>query len=72
MYRCPLSQVDHGAFAVVDAWWTARGQGGMSAGPLPVAGGWMDQTAWIHRAFAILDDQYSTDHTSIEAMRKTR
>jgi len=70
VYRCPVSQVDPACYEVVDAWWTARGSGGMAPGPLPVAGGWMDQTVWFHKACAILDDQHSKDREDIEAKRK--
>lgn len=70
VYRCPVSQVDAACYEVVDAWWTSRGSGGMSAGPLPVAGGQMDQTAWFHAACQILDDQYNKDSKAIEEKRK--
>lgn len=72
MYRCPVSQVDHGSIEVVDAWWAYRGAGGMSPGPLPSAGGWMSQTYWFHRAVAILDDQYAKDHKAIESLRNAK
>ena len=64
-----MSQVDPGNIEVVDAWWAYRGSGGMAPGPLPVAGGWLSQTYWFHRAVAILDDQYNKDQKAIETMR---
>lgn len=72
VHRCPVSQVDPRCYQVVDAWWTARGCGGMSVGPLPVWGGSLQQTAWFNRACQILDDQYAKDEKTIEEKRKSR
>jgi hypothetical protein len=69
-YRCPLSQVDPRCYKVVEAWWTARGMGGMSMGPLPVPGGPLQQSAWFNAACRILDDQYAKDEEDINTLRK--
>lgn len=69
VYRCPVSQVHPGCYSVVTAWWTHRGMGGMAPGPLPVAGGLLDQTYWFNRACGILDDEYAKNRKEIEDQR---
>lgn len=52
LFRCPASQVgDEWGYAV--SVWSAYG-GQDDRGPLPIAGGWLDQTLWFAEADAIL------------------
>lgn len=53
LHRCPACQTDH-AWLDAIATWRVFGWGD-TLGPLPVAGGWMDQTQWfadLHRILA--------------------
>lgn len=52
LHRCPAEQVDESWAYAVSVWMAYGGQD--DRGPLPVAGGWMDQTVWFADADTIL------------------
>lgn len=55
LHRCPACQVGREWGDVIDTWGVFGG--GDSRGPLPVAGGWLDQTQWFADAHAILSGE---------------
>lgn len=73
LYRCPAGQVGP-EWDFVIATWSAFG-GRDSFGPLPVAGGWLDQTQWFADAHAILSGERNLEHDrqrkEAEQKRKT-
>lgn len=58
--RCPAGQVGPEWYAVVDAWSVFGGRD--SFGPLPVAGGWLDQTQWFSDVHAVLSGEKARYH----------
>lgn len=69
LHRCPACQVGSEWTDLVHAW--AEYGAGESRGPLPVAGGWMDQTQWFADAHAILSDELSK-HRRLQAEQARR
>lgn len=65
LHRCPAGQVGEEWEYAISVWLAYGGQD--DRGPLPVAGGWMDQTVW----FADLDTLLRSERARyIEAKRK--
>jgi hypothetical protein len=62
--RCPAGQIGPEWNAVVDCWAVFGGRD--TFGPLPVAGGWLDQTQWFADAHAALSSERSRYHEKLE------
>lgn len=55
LHRCPACQVGREWADVVNTWMVFGG--GESRGPLPVSGGWMDQSQWFADVHAVLSNE---------------
>lgn len=65
LHRCPAGQVGEEWEYAVSVWSAYGGQD--DHGPLPCAGGWLDQTVWFADADAVLRSERTR---YIEAKRK--
>lgn len=52
LHRCPAGQTEDAWNYVISVWSAYGGQD--DRGPLPVAGGWMDQTLWFTEVDSVL------------------
>lgn len=74
LYRCPASQVGPEWESVVATWRVFGGSDNF--GPLPLAGGWLDQMQWFADAHGILANErqlyLDAKAKESEAKRKTK